>query len=37
LRGSNGYQVEDYAVFAKQGHGLAAWPALGRAIDFAFN
>jgi predicted alpha/beta superfamily hydrolase len=37
LRGSDGYQVEDYAVFAKQGHGLAPWPALGRAIDFAFN
>jgi len=37
LSGSNGYQVEDYAVFPKQGHGLAPWPALGRAIDFAFN
>jgi len=37
LRGSNGYQVEDFAIFAKQGHGLAPWPALGRAIDFAFN
>lgn len=37
LRGSNGYQVEDYAVFPKQGHGHAPWPALGRAIEFAFS
>lgn len=36
LRGSNGYQVQDYALFAKQGHGISPWPALGRAVDFAF-
>jgi predicted alpha/beta superfamily hydrolase len=36
LRGSAAYEVEDYALFDKQGHGISPWPALGRAIDFAF-
>lgn len=36
LRGSSTYQVEDYAVFSKQGHAISPWPALGRAIVFAF-
>ena len=36
LRGTNPYEVADYAVFPKQGHGISPWPALGRAISFAF-
>lgn len=37
LRGDAGYVIEDYAVFEKSGHSLAAWPALARGIDFAFH
>lgn len=36
LRGSTEYEVEDYVVFPKQGHSIAAWPALGRGVPFAF-
>jgi len=36
LRGTSPYEVEDYAVFPRQGHGISPWPALGRAISFAF-
>jgi len=36
LRGSGHYFVADYVVFPDQGHGISPWPALGRAIDFAF-
>lgn len=36
LPGSGGFEVEEYAVFAKQDHGLSPWPALGRAVSFAF-
>jgi hypothetical protein len=36
LRGTGDFEVEEYAVFAKQDHNAAAWPALGRAISFAF-
>ena len=36
LRGTSPYEVEDYAIFPKQGHGISPWPALGRAISFAF-
>lgn len=36
LPGGPGYEVADYAVFAEQQHGISAWPAIGRAIDFAF-
>ncbi|VVE14143.1 Ferri-bacillibactin esterase BesA [Pandoraea horticolens] len=35
-RGSGAYVVADYAVFPEQGHTISPWPALGRAIDFAF-
>jgi uncharacterized protein len=31
-----GLEVEEYAVFSRQHHNVAAWPALGRAISFAF-
>ena len=37
LRGVPAYEVADYAVFAEQQHGLSVWPAIGRAIDFAFQ
>jgi hypothetical protein len=37
LRGASGYEAEDYVVFPKQGHGTSPWPALGRAISFAFQ
>ena len=36
LPGQSPYEVEDLAVFARQGHGISPWPALGRAISFAF-
>jgi predicted alpha/beta superfamily hydrolase len=34
---STGLEVAEYAVFAHQGHGVSVWPALGRAIEFAFQ
>ena len=36
VRGAAGYEVADCAVFAGQEHGLAPWPAIGRAVSFAF-
>lgn len=36
LRGSGAFEVEEYALFPKQRHNIAAWPALGRAVSFAF-
>jgi hypothetical protein len=36
LKGAAPYEVEDCAVFAGQDHGISPWPALGRAIAFAF-
>jgi len=36
LRGSGAFEVADYALFPMQRHNIAAWPALGRAISFAF-
>lgn len=36
LRGSGEFMVEEYAVFPKQGHVISPWPALGRAVSFAF-
>lgn len=36
LRGSAEFEVEEYALFAKQDHGMSPWPALGRAVSFAF-
>lgn len=29
-------KVEEFVVFPKQDHGLSPWPALGRAVSFAF-
>jgi uncharacterized protein len=37
LHGSPGYVVDDFALFAKQNHIIAPWPALGRGIAFAFS
>jgi predicted alpha/beta superfamily hydrolase len=37
IKGAPGYQVGDYAVFAQQGHGISVWPAIGRAVEFAFQ
>lgn len=36
LRGAGDFEVEEYALFAKQDHGISPWPALGRAVSFAF-
>lgn len=36
LRGSGAFEVEEYAIFPRQRHNIAAWPALGRAVSFAF-
>lgn len=36
LTGAAGYRVEDLAVFPHQGHGIAPWPSIGRAVSFAF-
>jgi predicted alpha/beta superfamily hydrolase len=36
LHGAQGYQVEDCAVFAGQGHQISPWPAIGRGVVFAF-
>lgn len=30
-------EVDDYAVFEAQDHGLSVWPALGRTVRFAFQ
>lgn len=37
VKGAAGYEVGDYAVFADQGHGISVWPAIGRAVEFAFQ
>jgi len=36
LHGAANYRVEDLAAFTGVGHVLSPWPALGRAIAFAF-
>lgn len=36
LHGKPPYEVSDAAVFDHQNHTLSPWPALGRAINFAF-
>jgi len=36
LHGKESYVVGDYAIFDHQGHTISPWPALGRAIPFAF-
>jgi uncharacterized protein len=36
LRGARGYEIADCAVFPRQDHGISVWPAIGRAIGFAF-
>jgi hypothetical protein len=37
LKGAAGYEVADLAAFDCQGHGIAPWPAIGRAVSFAFQ
>jgi predicted alpha/beta superfamily hydrolase len=37
LHGAAPYEVADCAVFSDQGHNLSPWPALGRAVSFAFQ
>jgi len=37
LQGAPGYEVADYAVFPDFSHGFSPWPALARAIEFAFQ
>lgn len=36
-KGGNGYEVADYSLFAHQNHGISVWPAIGRAVEFAFQ
>lgn len=36
LPGKPPYEVAKCAVFEDQSHGIATWPALGRAVQFAF-
>ena len=36
LHGAPGYVVEDYVVFDKEAHSVAAWSALARGVPFAF-
>ena len=36
LRGARGYAVADCAIFPYQNHDISAWPAIGRAVSFAF-
>jgi predicted alpha/beta superfamily hydrolase len=36
LRGAAPYEIADCAVFAGQGHNISPWPAIGRAVVFAF-
>ena len=36
LHGAPGYEVADCAVFPHQEHGISVWPAIGRAVSFAF-
>lgn len=36
LRGSGAFEVDDFALFPKQNHSTSPWPALGRAVAFAF-
>lgn len=37
LHGAPGYVVENYAVFDKEAHSVAAWSALARGVPFAFS
>ena len=37
LKNAAPYEVADCAVFAGQQHGISPWPALGRAVTFAFS
>ena len=36
LHGAAGYEVAPCAVFPAQAHGISVWPAMGRAVSFAF-
>lgn len=37
LSGGSSFEVADYALFQDQGHGISVWPAIGRAVEFAFQ
>jgi predicted alpha/beta superfamily hydrolase len=37
LKGTGSYEVAECAIFEDVGHTLAPWPALARAVDFAFG
>lgn len=37
LAPGSGLNVADYAIFPHQGHTISVWPALGRAVEFAFQ
>ena len=37
LKGGADYEVADLAVFDHQGHRIAPWAAIGRAVSFAFQ
>jgi ferri-bacillibactin esterase len=36
LRGSGDFEIEEYVVFPNEAHRTSAWPALARAVSFAF-
>jgi hypothetical protein len=36
LHGARGYEAADCAIFPFQDHNVSVWPAIGRAIPFAF-
>jgi predicted alpha/beta superfamily hydrolase len=36
LKGAPGYEVADCVVFPEQSHGISVWPAIGRAVSFAY-
>jgi len=36
LHGSENYTISPVAVFPEQAHGISPWPAIGRAVSFAF-
>jgi len=37
LHGADDYEIADCAVFPHQAHGVSVWPAIGRAVAFAFR
>lgn len=37
LSAAGTFEVEEFAIFPKQHHAISVWPALGRAVSFAFS